>query len=254
MSRTEYKSGKEIGECIYLYDIPSRITPSGQVKRRALFECMFCQTKFITDIANVKYGDTTSCGCEKKRITVERNSTHKLRKDPLYYVWSNIKKRCLNVNDSVYHNYGGRGIIICDEWKNDFKAFHDHVIGLVSYGEFRMTLDRIDNDGNYEPGNVRWATPHEQTINQRIRKNNTSGYVGVYPKLGRYAAQITIMGNTVHFGVFDTPIEAVTTRNNYITENDLSEYPIQKNRKLNSNLPIPPQTRCRLATTTSDTT
>ena len=90
-----------------------------------------------------------------------------------------------------------------------------------------MTLDRIDNDGNYEPGNLRWATRHTQTINSRMRSDNTTGYIGVYEIKYRYTANIGINGNYIPIGRFKTKKEAVEARNQYIRDNNLTEYEIQ---------------------------
>lgn len=83
---------------------------------------------------------------------------------PEYTAWRDLKKRCLNPLDGDYPNYGGRGIRVCDEWVNSFEAFYEHIGPKPSPD---MSVDRIDNDGNYEPGNVRWATATEQRHNQR---------------------------------------------------------------------------------------
>ncbi len=74
-----------------------------------------------------------------------------------------MKNRCYNKKIKWYHNYGGRGIEVCDEWKNDFDAFYKH----VGEAPLDKTFDRIDNNGNYEPGNVKWSTPKEQAQNRR---------------------------------------------------------------------------------------
>ena len=87
----------------------------------------------------------------------------------LYKVWQGMKTRCYNPNFIYYCNYGGRGIMICDEWKNDFSKFYELAINN-GYKE-GLTIDRINNDGNYEPDNCRWITRAEQNRNQRKTKN-----------------------------------------------------------------------------------
>ena len=85
----------------------------------------------------------------------------------LYRIWGNMKSRCYNVHVTHYERYGGRGIKVCDEWKNDFKAFYDWSMSN-GYTD-NLTIDRINNNGNYEPLNCRWVTVKEQSIN---RSNN----------------------------------------------------------------------------------
>ena len=117
---------------------------------------------------SLKVGNTTSCGCYFQ----EKMSTHKLSKHPLYYIRRSIIQRCCNENSASYYLYGARGIQVCDEWKNDFEAFYQWAIEngyneekLLS-GRNKLTLDRIDNNGNYEPSNCRWVT-------QKVQGNNT---------------------------------------------------------------------------------
>lgn len=93
--------------------------------------------------------------------------THGQRQTRTYGIWTHIKSRCYNPNDPAYHNYGGRGITVCREWINDYMAFLSYV------GEPptpKHTMDRIKNEGNYEPGNVRWTTKKEQGANRRTNK------------------------------------------------------------------------------------
>ena len=85
-----------------------------------------------------------------------------------YVAWVSMKQRCLNPNATNYKHYGGRGVTVCQEWVDNFEAFLLHV-GRAPVGK-RISLDRIDNNGNYEPGNVRWATPREQVMNRRNTK------------------------------------------------------------------------------------
>lgn len=84
----------------------------------------------------------------------------------LYVTWCGIKQRCLNPDSESYVNYGGRGVQMCEKWMNDFWAFVQDV-GPKQAGK---SLDRIDNNGHYEPGNIRWATPTEQILNRRPGK------------------------------------------------------------------------------------
>lgn len=105
----------------------------------------------------LRKGRSTNCGC----LTIRRNNSKNLA----YGCWQSMKKRCNNPKDPFYHRYGGRGIKVCDRWQQSFRDFLSDVGPRPSK---TYTLDRIDNDGDYEPGNVRWATPKEQTANRPL--------------------------------------------------------------------------------------
>ena len=115
---------------------------------------------------------TFSCGCYNKEYSKELHSKHNMSSSKLYKVWGGMKTRCYNKNFIYYCNYGGRGIKVCDEWKNDFSKFYKWAINN-GYKE-GLTIDRINNDGNYEPNNCRWVTRAEQNRNKRYSKRKVS--------------------------------------------------------------------------------
>lgn len=104
-----------------------------------------------------------SCGCYGKERQRRSVTTHGMHRTPEYRSWRNAKERCFNPAHRRYGDYGGRGITMCDEWREDFAAFFAY-IGPRPYG---TTLDRIDNGKGYGPGNVQWATPGQQATNRR---------------------------------------------------------------------------------------
>lgn len=113
-------------------------------------------------------GESKSCGCLARELSSIRNSTHKGRKTKLYHVWIDMKQRCTNTNQPDYPNWGGRGITVCDEWMNSFESFRGWA--LKSGYDSKLSIDRIDVNGNYEPSNCRWITVKEQNSNRRSNK------------------------------------------------------------------------------------
>ena len=137
---------------------------------------------------------------------------HGLCKTRLYSIWSGMKTRCENPNNKRYKNYGGKGIRLCDEWRNSFEGF---VLWSLSNGySHELSIDRIDNDGNYEPRNCRWANYETQSRNQGVRKDNLSGIRGVrYRKdCNKWQSRISACGKSICLGSFDTKDEAVKAR------------------------------------------
>ena len=116
---------------------------------------------------HVTSGAVKSCGCLNSEVTATRNYRHGLTNHPLYHLWESIKRRCLNPKQQNYERYGGRGIRVADCWVSDPAAFISYVQHNLGPKPAGHSIDRIDVNGNYEPGNIRWATAVEQAANKR---------------------------------------------------------------------------------------
>jgi hypothetical protein len=124
-----------------------------------------CGNECIVARDNLRSGGTQSCGCLKEEARELRCTTHGMTHTRLHSIWSGIKKRCNNKNCKAFKNYGGRGIKICDEWSNDFLVFY--AWSCISGYADNLSIDRIDNDGDYCPENCKWVTTEEQNRNTR---------------------------------------------------------------------------------------
>lgn len=114
---------------------------------------------------SLKQGLTRSCGCLGREQVISCNTTHGKRYTRIYGIWKTMKTRCNNKNSPKYKNYGSRGIVVCDEWRNDFEAFYNWAMNNGYRDD--LSIDRIDNDGNYSPDNCKWSTPKQQVRNRR---------------------------------------------------------------------------------------
>lgn len=119
---------------------------------------------------SLRCGDTKSCGCLRTEILAKGNFVHGMVYSPEYNTWEKMIQRCRNPNNQAFKYYGGRGIEVCQEWKDSFLVFYNHVGKRPSP---KHSIDRIDNDGNYEPGNVKWSLRVEQANNKQNNRNIT---------------------------------------------------------------------------------
>lgn len=147
---------------------------------------------------------------------------HGMKRNPLYIRWDSMMQRCYNPNHNSYKNYGARGIIVSEEFK-DCKVYVEYILTLDK-PEGANQIDRIENSKNYERGNLRWVTAIENNLNKRTRSDNTSGYQGVAKAVNspKWRSYLYLDSKTqVSIGIFDTIKEAVEARNEYIIKNNL---------------------------------
>ena len=149
------------------------LAPKEKNRRMVMCRCE-CGTLKALPGTFVINGYIKSCGCllsEKARaFVINLNTTHGMGGTSTYRSWSSMRGRCINKNNQAYGSYGGRGITVCERW-NSFEAFYADM-GARPRG---MSLDRINNNGNYEPSNCRWATHSEQQKNRRPFKRSPNG-------------------------------------------------------------------------------
>lgn len=186
--------------------------PNGESKWRCQCDCG--GTKIVREeYVTRKTRATRSCGCILKKHGGCVNYVN----EPLYRLWIRIKTRCYRESSNNYRNYGARGISLYPEWENNFLLFREYIMTTLGACPKGNTLDRINSDKSYEPGNLRWATRLDQNLNRsKLRTRRTSSqYVGVsWNKLiKKWIAHIGVNYKGIHLGCFNTEIEAALAYN-----------------------------------------
>lgn len=157
---------------------------------RVLFLCD-CGNNIRVNIWAVKHGNTKSCGC-LKRERDRRPRSHGYARTPEHNTWLNMRQRCYNPNASGYHGYGGRGIKVCERWKR----FEHFLADMGPRPSSDYSIDRVDNNGNYEPSNCRWVDTDIQRRN--TRRNILFTFHGITMTVGDWAAKQGLKPFTVY--------------------------------------------------------
>ena len=182
-------TGAKIGRLTVLHEVFGHECAGKHRKWAVVCECGNQREMFQQ---RLKAGTTLSCGCLQRDKHIERLTTHGMSRTPVHVAWQAMLARCSNKSNPMWHHYGGRGISVCAQWKS-FENFLADMGDLPFKG---AELDRIDNDGNYEPGNCRWATRQEQMRN--TRQNVFVEVDGVSKTVAEWSVLSGIPDRTLH--------------------------------------------------------
>lgn len=188
--------GRRFGRLVVLERAEDAITPKGQAMIRYKCKCD-CGNEKTINKCHLASGKIISCGCFHKEQLGNMRRKHgksAYNRERLYTIWLNMKHRCYNHKNNHYKNYGGRGITICKEWLDDYMSFrdwsysHGYEEKIEESGRNSLTIDRINNGGNYEPSNCRWVTNKENCLNKQNTMSDEERY-NICPVCGKHFTQ-----------------------------------------------------------------
>lgn len=157
-----------------------------------LFSCD-CGAEVRRLVYSVFHGNTGSCGCLKRDMMVERNSTHRLSRTPEYGVWTGMIQRCHNPKRRSFKTYGAKGIVVCPRWRD---SFSDFMSDMGPRPSAKHSIERDKNEGPYSPENCRWATDHEQAGN---KSNNVNfEFQGKVQHLRAWSREVGVAYHTLY--------------------------------------------------------
>lgn len=196
-SEAEKLIGQKFGRLTVISRAENCIDNQGRVQIMFNCECD-CGNMIVVRKRYLINGHTKSCGCFKKEVNSKTATKHGMSGTRIYKTWEDMIKRCYNKSSNNYYRYGGRGITVFDEWL-EFKNFYKYVSKLPHYNESGYSFDRINNDGNYEPENVRWANNETQANNKS--NNHYLTYNGETKTVAQWSKETNIPTSTLHYRI-----------------------------------------------------
>lgn len=214
MPRLEIPIGARFCRLTVIGEVAPAVEPSGQTKRMVLCKCE-CGTTLAVRLTNLRTKHTQSCGCLSVELLIDRGTTHGQAKpgqqSANYRLWCSIKNRTVLGTATASTRYAGRGITLYAPWVDDFISFDTWIRENLGPRQKNYSLDRINNDGNYEPGNLRWATPREQSNNTRRNRNIEFG--GKTQTIAQWAREVDLGWATLNARLFryNWPVDKALT-------------------------------------------